>query len=131
MIEIYKKSVITRLGSDDKAPYLIRLSLINTPWFSLKLHRILLSDDDCMHDHPWTFISFILKGGYVEQTPAGKKLYGPGSVLYRPAKFIHRLEIYQPAITLVITFKKVREWGFITPKGWIEWFRYTPSNRCE
>ncbi len=95
----------------------------------------MLSDYDCHHDHPWAFISFILKGGYVEYSEShknGSKLYGPGSILYRKAEYSHKLEIHQPCWTFVITFKKVREWGFITRKGWVPWRRYAhSSDRCD
>lgn len=127
-----KKKVITRLTNGDKTPYMIRWNLFQCPWFSIKLHKILLSDDACLHDHPWSFISFILKGGYVEQSSGYvKKLYGAGSILYRPAHYAHRLDIFQPAYTLVITFKKTREWGFYTPDGWVRHYEYSQSNRCE
>ena len=99
-------------------------------FFSVKVHNILLSDYDCQHDHPWSFVTLLLKGGYVEYTPTGSKVYGPGSMLYRSAKYVHRLEIHQPVWSLVITFKKVREWGFITPGGWVKWFRYLPNEGC-
>lgn len=46
--------------------YLKRWTLFECKLFSLKIHKILLTDDECLHDHPWNFISIILKGGYVE-----------------------------------------------------------------
>jgi hypothetical protein len=119
-----------RIKDDVNNPiYMIRYSLFSCPLFSIKLHRILLSDDDCMHDHPWSFISFILSGGYVEHTPKGKRLYGAGSILYRPVPSVHKLEIFQPATTLVITFKRVREWGFYTAKGWMIWHQFIRTGR--
>lgn len=149
-----KKKIITR---NDTMPYLIRYTIFNCPLFGIKLHNLLRSDDDCLHDHPWAFISFILKGGYVEHRvdkiiayeeakdisalddfffdPSNdtfqlrsKRLYGSPRILFRPSNWIHKLEVYQPTWTLVITFKKVKKWGFFTPRGWIEWFKY---NGCE
>ena len=129
---LFKKTVLRVRDNDTNPIYLIRYSIFTCPLFSIKLHRILISDDDCMHDHPWSFISFILKGGYVEHTPFGKKLYGFGSILWRPAPTIHKLEIFQPATTLVITFKRVREWGFYLPSGWKVWYQYIRSgHKCE
>lgn len=132
-LHVFKKTILRVCLADREGPiYLIRYSLLTTPWFAVKLHRIFLSDDDCSHDHPWSFISFILWGGYVEETPAGKRLYGPGCVLWRPTPSIHRLEVFQPATTLVITFKKTREWGFYTPSGWKHWITYIRSgSKCE
>lgn len=148
-MKFFQKKVITR---EDKKPYLIRFTLFPCRFFSVKVHKILLSDYDCHHDHPWAFISIILKGGYVEHVSEKviiymwddvhygqpvetfvktSRLYGPGSILYRPAEFTHKLEIHQPAWTFVVTFKKVREWGFHTPKGWVKRFRYNANNSCE
>lgn len=137
---LWIKKTVLRIRDGKLNPvYLIRYSLLTTPWFSVKLHRIFISDDDCMHDHPWSFISIILWGGYIEHRPSGsdvaiwknsvieKRLYGPGSILWRPCPSIHKLEIFQPATTLVITFKRQREWGFWTKDGWKEWYKYIRS----
>lgn len=133
---LFFRKTILRIKNEEGPIYLIRYSLLTTPWFAIKLHKILLSDDDCMHDHPWSFISIILKGGYYEFTPNRHGwFYGPGSILWRPQPWIHRLEVndlYGPTISLVITFKKVRIWGFITPKGWKPWYEYIREGRkCE
>jgi len=128
IFKLYKKKVITR---NDNEKYLIRYNLFDCKLFSVKIHNILLSDYDCLHDHPWAFFTFIMKGGYVEYTPEGSRVYGVGSFLYRPASYIHKLELHQPAWTFVITFKKVRKWGFFTKNGWVEWFNYVPANTCE
>lgn len=123
-----RKKVIVR---EDGKPYLVRWNLFECRWFSIKLHRILISDDDCLHDHPWSFISIILRGGYVEQSEKSFKLYGVGSILFRKATWKHRLIIYQPATTLVITFKRVRSWGFWTKQGWIHWANYKSTGQCD
>jgi len=144
-----KKKVIQR---EDGKDYMIRYSFPSFSWlpFSIKLHKIILSDDYCLHDHPWKFCSFILKGGYYEYTPPIdqhkfditqnykgthmiKKWYGSFSFLIRPAHWIHRLEIpdNNPTWTFVITFKKTKEWGFFTKKGFINWKNYISQIHCE
>lgn len=139
-----KKKAITRW---DNEPYLIRYTLLTLPWFSVKIHKILLSDDYCLHDHPWSFVSIVLKNGYVEHsfgknigyvrhengvlTAACSKRIKAPAILFRRANWAHRLEIDKPAITLVITFKKQRMWGFFTPQGWVKWFKYKQENQCE
>lgn len=132
-------------------PYLIRYA-INSPFGGVKLHHILRSDNDrALHDHPWSFISIVLIGGYWEHVafpmdgsafvhPIPKRArlcapsaadgtltlrcwFGPGSVLRRSAECAHRLELPEgkTAWTLVFTANKTREWGFHTIKGWIPW----------
>lgn len=134
-----KKSIITRW---DNEPYLIRWTLFSCKLFSIKLHKILASDDACLHDHPWAFISFILRGGYVEQSykiennfvdreKTVSRIYHPGNILYRRALYTHRLEVFQPCWTLVFTSRYLRQWGFYTPRGWQIWWRYKQEDRCD
>jgi hypothetical protein len=109
----------------------MRRWFIKTPWFSVRIHNIRRSDEDrALHDHPWPFVSLILWGGYREITdehhtsPTYGKWYGPGSILYRPAAFKHRLLLPHghQAWTLVVTGPKQRSWGFDVPGvGWLHW----------
>jgi hypothetical protein len=139
---------------DDKSIYLRRWYILDTPWFGLKLHKILLSDHDCVHDHPWDFISLILKGGYVEHTEIPKpsfvgathfkddgvegeyvkkvsKIYHPGQILFRKAEHRHKLEIHQPCWTFVITLKRRRKWGFWTKLGFVHWKLLQSTQSCD
>ena len=121
---LWIKKLTLRIREGDFPVYLIRYSLFKCPWFAVKLHKIILSDEDYFHDHPWSFISIILKGGYIEHTPERSRLYGAGSILWRPSPSIHKIQVYQPATTLVITFKKTRTWGFYTGSGFVKWFDF-------
>lgn len=140
---------IVNIYRHDGRLYIKRLIIFRCYLFSIMLHRIYLSDTDCLHDHPWGFLSIILKRGYWEFTPLegynyetyrfeNSRWYSAGSILYRPAKWIHRLEMDEqqersgkPTITLVITGRKIREWGFWTKLGWLYWMKYRPTGRCD
>lgn len=129
--------------------------------FHVMLHRFNRSDRDReTHDHPWDFISVILWGGYTEVTPDGRyrqkilrdggesvpewfakwthaslksrRFYWPGSILFSPARWAHRIEIEpgKKAWSLVIAFKKKRSWGFFTREGWTPWRKFTSSRDC-
>jgi hypothetical protein len=66
MLGFAKKQIIR---NDDGDVYMVRRAF-NTPLGGVKLHHILRSDDDRdLHDHPWSFLSIVLKGGYWEHTP--------------------------------------------------------------
>ncbi len=93
---------------------------------SLRLHHILRSDDDrAFHDHPWPYLTLVLRGGYWEIRPhydtSGiyvcevRKWHGPGSILWRPANSWHRLELPdgQTAWTLFTTGAYRQTWGFL------------------
>lgn len=108
---MFRKKVITR---EDGTPYLERTYYIKTKLFQIVKHKILQSDADCLHDHPWNFCSIILKGGYYEGTEAWQvlqgselkyfkekygenslyyKWYGVGSILFRKAEWKHKLRL--------------------------------------
>jgi hypothetical protein len=103
-----------------------------------RVHCILRSDDArAFHDHPWPYLTIILKGGYYEVRPMydksglylgdETKWHGPGSILFRPAKSWHRLVILegQPAWTVFITGKYQQRWGFLPqPKTKISYRDY-------
>jgi hypothetical protein len=102
-------------------PYLIRYRIVQTPWLGLYLHHILRSDDDrALHDHPWPFLSFILRGGYWEHTPIGRAWYPPLSILWRCPEQLHRLELPETktAWTLVVRGRRRRAWGFHDNGQW-------------
>ena len=112
-------------------PYLRRLRVVACWWFGLYIHWFHASDDDCLHDHPWPFLTVILRGGYWEHTPGPdngvvKRWHPPFSMRVRPARWLHRIEI-DPArkpVTLVLRGPRVRPWGFQTSGGWIPWPKY-------
>lgn len=138
----------------DGALYLVRYTLLWTKWLKIRIHHILLSDTECLHDHPWNFISIILKGGYTEEMPYKatfhapngimepvkyKKWYGPGSIVVRKAEDQHRLilnwdiEKCEPTAcwTLVFMFKRRREWGFWKRGKFVPHADYKMTQNCE
>ena len=146
-------SVMNKLGRYRLIPdrqtgedYLHRyyLFLKDRKWFpfNVTLLKIVRSDDPIMHDHPWSYMTVVLKGGYWEHTPIfnneGKMFAefqtwrGPGSIIKRGAGEYHWLELDEsvgPATTLFFMGRQQREWGFLvqTKKGlhrWIKWTDY-------
>ena len=131
-----------RTGEDYMHRYYLFLK--DRSWFpfNFTLHKIVKSDDPIFHDHPWPYITVILKGGYWEHTPLfneqGKKFaefstwYGPGSIIKRSAKEFHWIELDDevgPATTLFFMGPQQREWGFLigktnTKTQWIQWKNY-------
>jgi hypothetical protein len=109
----------------------MRRWLLCTPWFTLRLHKILRSDQDRdLHDHPWDFLSFILSGAYAELTPDGReRAFVPGDVNVKRAEDLHSLRLLNgdPVWTLVVTGPRRRRWGFATPSGWVHWREYHAS----
>lgn len=120
--------------------YMERYWLFRTPLLSCRLHVILASDDDrALHDHPWSYATVILRGGYVEVRPVSpeaqmqgrfdltnREWIAPGRVLFRRAESPHRLEVPrgQTCLTLFLTGPRRRTWGFQTPRGWVDHHEY-------
>jgi hypothetical protein len=107
------------------------------------LHVIHRQDDDRdPHDHPWSFTSLILKGGYWDEqwlwvdddrswpdyrVHTGNEWVGRGRIVKRSAEHLHRVQGItpgRPAWTLVFTGPRRREWGFTTEHGWVHWREY-------
>lgn len=117
----------------DRKPYLTRWFLVRFAWLGVFLHYFHRSDEDrALHDHPWSFITIILWRGYLEHTPKGCFRRWPGQVCWRPAEWKHRVELIggKPAVTIVVRFRKRREWGFWERTGFVQWNLWWQKN-CE
>jgi len=56
--------------SKDGVLHFRRWKIILTPWFAIYIHAIYKADEDKhLHNHPWNFWSFVLKGSYTERLP--------------------------------------------------------------
>ena len=109
---------------DSTKEYLVRYYLFlkdrkNFP-FNITLHKIMMSDEPVLHNHPWNWGALIIKGGYWEHTPEGKKWKGPGSLRFRKADDLHYLELDKdkdgneiPCWSLFYMGKKSDNWGFL------------------
>lgn len=124
--------------------YLHRLRVVQTPLFGIYLHRIFLPDADRHpHDHPWPFLSLVLRGGYVEElselrmTPAqrpklrtmrrvGMRTHRRWSIHRMPLRRAHRVALIEPGtMTLVLVGRRSKDWGFWTsPTQWVRWDQY-------
>ena len=119
--------------------------IFRTPWGTLRIHKIMRSDEGRdFHDHPFSFTSIILSGGYFEHRPgcrcgitregstrwvAGpcQRFYAP-AIVRRKAEDFHRLELTRPAWTFVISSPYFRQWGFLLGDGrWIHYKEYHRS----
>jgi hypothetical protein len=120
-----------RTGADYMHRYYLFLKDRHKFPFNVTLHKIVRSDDPVFHDHPWPYITIILRGGYWEHTPiveldeiVGETVIwrGPGSIIKRNSEELHWLELDEkvgPATTLFLMGPQVREWGFVINNHWI------------
>ena len=111
-------------------PYLTRyyLFLKERSWFpfNIFLHNFHKGDLDDLHDHPWPYFTFILKGGYYEHTPTGKHWRSAGTGRFASSRSLHRIEL-EPGVdtwTLFIPGPQLREWGFVDNGEWKQHEQY-------
>jgi hypothetical protein len=89
-------------------------------WFArlgplqMRVHHICAEDPGRdVHDHPWPFRTFILRGSYVEQR-GGVHYRGAGDTMVMGRGEFHRIAQVADggAWTLFVTFGPRRGWGF-------------------
>ncbi len=85
-----------------------------TPLGSIRLHHWLHSDDSRnFHDHPWWFITLVLRGGYTDVSPSGTTVMNVGKITFRPANHQHTVQVNKGGCwTVLLTGPKIRKWGF-------------------
>lgn len=139
--------------------YLRRWYLIpRNPYLNLYLHHFQSSDDDrALHNHPWWFVSWIIKGSYIEHTPGGTAKRRRWSVAFRPAEWRHRIQLSRglqevgvddqtstggplvrywknveiPVWTVILTGPRKHSWGFSCPQGFKHWQDFESDGGCE
>lgn len=120
--------------------YLRRLRIISTPWFAVYLHNINEADTGRHpHDHPWTFYSWVLCGGYWEEVwpteqhfdleiPPLQLSHNRGSIHKMSIESAHKIMLATDGLTTIIfAGKRQRKFRFWTPKGKIPWDKMRPS----
>jgi len=124
---------------------LLRLSNTFWLWKLLKINDIRIyihrfNKGDCsisVHDHPCTMISFVFKNGYSEEYWDTKSKLIKTQIFKAPcirkfsASHSHRVTLLKdkPAWTLLLAFKKTRNWGFWRTnkdgkRKWVQWEEY-------
>lgn len=123
-----------------ECPYLRRW-VIEVFGYAVRLHHWNRSDDKrALHDHPYPFVTVVLKGSYVDVSypedfdPVSELAIDtdelkPGSIRYRKAKHTHYVDV-QPGgcWTLMFSGRIERKWGFWVKRKDGSW-RWKKSNR--
>lgn len=109
-------------------------------FFALRLHYIATADlDPHLHDHPWPFVSIVLRGAYLEARPIKRtpcflgdteQTYevrrSAGGLAFRRATDRHRIANVTPngVWTLIFLGPLTHWWGFYMPHGKVYWKHY-------
>lgn len=87
--------------------------------YAIRIHKWLRSDDArYLHDHPWWFYTFVLKGSYTdvyEDNDGTRKEDHLKRFDFRYRSSSHKHYVKVPkegCITILFTGKPIRKWGF-------------------
>lgn len=100
---------------------MVRYYLIKSRYFEVYFHQFIDDDESVLHDHPWSFLTIILSGGYDEELSDGTMRHlGPGRVVFRDAAHRHRVLIADRLTgrvwTVVATGRRKATWSFFDRK---------------
>lgn len=110
--------------------YIDRLHVIQTPLGSICVHWLNYPDQEAwLHDHPVSFLSIILRGGYSETRSDYDVVSNQHrrwfNFLRASHQVKHRIYAVQPnTMTLCFMGPHRREWGFHAPGRWVRWKDY-------
>jgi hypothetical protein len=116
--------------------YLTRWRIVQTPWAAIYLHRMDGPDPrPTLHDHPWRFLSIVLRGGYVERRRDPVDL----AVRARTVRHVNVMGLQDahsirellrvPTWTLLLVGPRVRTWGYLEPAGSTAAWRWTEFDK--
>lgn len=128
---------------DRSDPYMLRWWLIpRNPIFNVYLHKFQKDDEDrALHDHPWWSVSIAISNEWMQEHYLDRngtiktRLVGFGDVVFRSAKFAHRMAVpVKDATTIFITGPRIRTWGFLCGKntpagGWRPWHEFVARDK--
>ena len=103
------------------SPYLERYFVTElTDGTQIWLHRFFTNDSERhLHTHPWSAVSIILDGWYMEETKQGGQYYKQGDVnIITPDKLHRVVEVHPDTWTMMIVDAPRHDtWAFIEEDG--------------
>lgn len=96
----------------DECPY-ARRWVLNLKVCSFRVHHWMKSDDPrYLHDHPWWFLTFVVRGGYYDHSTRKVDRVGRFRVRFRPAHHSHYVDPDPDTWTVLVTGPERHKWGF-------------------
>lgn len=135
---IFRREIIGLRGEE---PYLIRWIVYRRKsGAGLYIHLFIGDDTADTHDHPKRFTSIGLWGSYTEEVIEDVGFATRHRIIQYKAPWFRRFgPDHRHRLTLDSTFcwtlvkvgREVRDWGFYTPSGWVDWRDYEPHGPRE
>lgn len=134
-VALLNRLIDVEVIGQEACPLMMVWEFTSNPLFKARMHYFPpeVTDRD-PHDHPRSFVTFVLRGSYVDTSwdPATHdlstiELVEAGQLIYRPASHLHIVETQEKGCwTFVIMGPIIREWGFmrLTSAEWWPWGKY-------
>lgn len=114
---------------DEDGDYLTRWRLVSTPWGGIYLHKLTGPDPRrTLHDHPWSFLSLVLRGGYVERRLDPVTMDVDEHHVIRRVNRVRASEAHAivkllraTTWTLLFVGPRRRTWGYLEPTSPTTW----------
>jgi hypothetical protein len=107
---LWVRNVVRRPG---EGAIMEQITIIAILGVHLRIHRFFRGDAGVFHNHPRSFVSVCLCGGYRESFPEKQevRVVRPGTITVRRAEEMHGVEpISTPAMTLALTTPVLGSW---------------------
>lgn len=109
-----------------------RFAIIQTPWFSLYIHRIYEADrDPHLHSHPWPFWTMILSGSYWERTERGNTLRTAWNTKTGGYDYFHKIDkiVDGPVTSIMIVGRRREDWYYKVDGQLVRFDQYRNDKR--
>lgn len=130
---------VKKIVSKEGVLHFKRFAVVECKWFNIYIHTILKADEDPhLHDHPWDYVSLVLKGSFLEGSVDKNKdsvmtALVRGSISMQKAERFHKIVMLSLASkmvkTLFFTGPRRREWGYDVDGTWIHNEIYRQNKR--
>jgi len=123
---IFKK--VKEIISKEGVLHFRRWQVVKTRWFAIYIHAIYKADEEKhLHNHPWNFWSFVVKGSYTERLLNFK--LNPrfaGTSVYRQRDQFHKIEdLHSPVVwTFNVAWGFRDTWGYSVNGNFIDHVEY-------
>ena len=123
---MFKK--VKEIRSKSGELHFVRWNIFSIGNFSVNIHAIYKADEDKhLHNHPWNFVSIVLKGWYSEKLEGDKtNIRYPRNIVKRKKDAFHKIDSLHSKViyTLNCMWGKRDDWGYMVNGKFVQHEKY-------
>lgn len=123
--------LVSEIRAKDGMLHFRRWRLLQLSVFAIYIHQIFESDKDAhLHNHPYNFITCILKGAYYEDNHIGPNVLAiNGTVIKKHHASYHRITVLSKVTSLFLAFGPRQDWGYCVDGKFVDHVTYRSMKR--